>query len=159
MYSEMSICMYYHFILYIHYYLNIYKYCPLMSMRAYWVCYMHHHYWEMRNEYIYIHYHISNKNEFIHSVYLCQHQRIMIIYTEIIKSLTLQCLHPNMFERPNACQWIIHLTKKNTTGDVVRISGRVPPKLFFGDDKFSYLDVTVSSYSTSQVCVIMCACV
>ncbi len=35
-------------------------------------------------------------------------------------------------------------------GDVVRISGRVPPRIFFGDDKFSYLDVTVNSYSASH---------
>jgi hypothetical protein len=35
-------------------------------------------------------------------------------------------------------------------GDVVRISGRVPPRLFFGDDKFTYLDVQVTSYSADQ---------
>ena len=35
-------------------------------------------------------------------------------------------------------------------GDVVRISGRVPPRIFFGDDKFSYLDVEVTSYSASH---------
>ena len=32
----------------------------------------------------------------------------------------------------------------------MRVSGRVPPRIFFGDDKFSYLDVTVTSYSASH---------
>ena len=62
--------------------------------------------------------------------------------------------------------------KQAVVGDVVRISGRVPPRLFFGkwrehlqystrasrtnsgsiagDDKFSFVDVTVTSYSAAH---------
>jgi len=70
----------------------------------------------LRNEkWVYLHslsYCIMYKNEFIHSVYLRQHQRIMIICTQIIESITLQC--PNMFERPNvSVNHSSHQKKKN----------------------------------------------
>jgi hypothetical protein len=35
-------------------------------------------------------------------------------------------------------------------GDVVRISGRVPPRLFFGDGQFANIDVRVTSYSSAD---------